>query len=140
MLFNSRITITASTPERTPLSEEIYIPAQFVESALFIFAGGADAVGARMLDQSQRQFVPAPGSPESWIRDNGFAIPLPVGYMLRASPFSIFIEAFNTTASDIILDVFITVESWDFRVLMVEELKAIRQALTTPVGAPEPAV
>ena len=139
MLFNSRISIPATTPERTPVSEEIFIPAPFVESVLFIFASGGDAVGARLLDQSQRQFIPAPGAPESFIRDNGFAIPLPVGFMLRSSPYSIFVEAFNTTGSAIILDVFITVDSWDFRVLMLEELKAIHKALTLPVEVPEPA-
>ncbi len=132
MIYVSRITIAAATAEASPMTETIEVSLPVVKGATLIFESGAELVGARLLDRSL-EFLPAIGSPERWIRDNAQAVRLDFTYRLQAAPYQIVIEAFNTTAGDVELEVYVTVEQFDFEELLLEELKGIRSDLAVPI-------
>ncbi|KKL99834.1 hypothetical protein LCGC14_1810510 [marine sediment metagenome] len=134
MIYVSRITIAANTAEAAPMTEPIEVFLSVVKGATFIFESGAEAVGARLLDRSL-EFLPAVGSPERWVRDNGEAVRLDFTYRLQAAPYQITIAAFNTTGAEVELEVYIRVEQFDFEELLLEELKGLRSDLAVPIPA-----
>ena len=132
MIYVSRITITAGTTEAAPLSEIIEVSLPVVKGVTFVFESGAELVGARLSDRSL-EFLPASGSAERWVRDNGQAVRLDFKYKLQARPFDITVEAFNTTGGDVELEVYINVEQFDFEELLLEEIKGLRSDLAVPI-------
>lgn len=141
-LYTMFLNVTASTPDRSPLSVEIEPSLPWIDFiSIRIGSGGANNAGVRLFDRTGSQFLPAPGSkggtPEAWLRGENETIEWDEHYRLFGPPYRLRMDAFNTTAGSVIVVARVHLTDRPLRLLLEEQIEALNrltERLTGPIS------